>query len=75
MSTRQGVLPFSYQPEPDGDPTPEPDGDPTPDPTPDPDPNGTGAAVSGCSTGGSSTGGAASTLLLIGLAAFIRRRR
>ena len=63
------------EPEPDGDPTPEPDGDPTPDPTPDPDPNGTGAAVSGCSTGGSSTGGAASTLLLIGLAAFIRRRR
>jgi MYXO-CTERM domain-containing protein len=59
------------------EPDPLPQDPTTPDPTdPDPttpEPTDPGTSLGGCSTGGSSTGFA--TLLLLGLAAFIRRRR
>jgi hypothetical protein len=55
---------------PDPDPDPEPDPEPDPDPAPDPD--GSGAQVGGCSTGG---GAGAGSLLLLGFAATLIRRR
>jgi hypothetical protein len=46
--------------------------DPNPNPNPDPGATDPGSTMGGCSAGGSSSG--AATFLLIGLAAFIRRR-
>jgi hypothetical protein len=58
----------------DPGPTPDPDPEPDPEPEPDPvDPDDAGAQIGGCSAGG---GAGAGSLLLLGFAvALIRRRR
>jgi MYXO-CTERM domain-containing protein len=56
------------------DPAPQPNPTPEPNPTPDPqDPADPGTSLGGCSAGGGAAGGL--TFLLIGMAAFIRRRK
>jgi uncharacterized protein (TIGR03382 family) len=80
LSSYISILPIAQTPKAvTPDPTPDPTGSGSgsgsgEEPTPGAGGDDTGSALGGCSAGGSSTGGLA-TFLLIGLAAFIRRRR
>lgn len=74
LSAYLSVVPVAQTPPQTTNPTPAPTPDPTPDPTqPSGGSSDGGTTLGGCSTGGSTGGGV--TLMLIGLAAFTRKRR